>query len=37
MKCCYIYIRILIYLCDMCFYVFYDFCDFCYLEVKVKE
>lgn len=37
MKCCYTYIRILIYSCDMCFHAFYDLRDSCHLEVKVKE
>lgn len=37
MKCCYTYIRTLIYSCDMCFHAFYDLRDSCHLEVKVKE
>lgn len=37
MKCCYTYIRILIYSYDMCFHAFYDLSDSCHLEVKVKE
>lgn len=37
MKCCYTYIRILIYSYDMCFHAFYDLRDSCHLEVKVKE
>lgn len=37
MKCCYTYIRILIYSYDMCFHAIYDLRDSCHLEVKVKE